>query len=107
MPSPASVVQSMTAQVGSALRRALRRGLQRWGPALFGALLLSACTKDADQELDLHFKDPTKRYGIALDDGPESAVEKVKPGSQHVLVRISGAMVDTIKIIIYGDDGRP
>jgi len=101
----------MTAQVGSVLRCASRRAPQRWGLALLGTLLLVGCAEKEhfDQEVDLLFGDQSKRYGIAVageGDGGE-VVRPVRPGSRHVLLRISGAMVKSIKIIVYDEFGVP
>jgi hypothetical protein len=100
MPGSAVVEQDMTAQVGSALHKPPRR----WGPAvLLGALLLSSCGKEVDQELDLRFNDPSKSYGIQLADenGGVGPTHKINPGSREVLVRVSGGKVSAIIVVIY------
>jgi hypothetical protein len=74
------------------------------------ALLLVACAKDGhyDQEIDLLFNDPNKHYAIALDQlGDAGVVRPVNFRSRHVLLQISGAMVHTITIIVYDDQGTP
>src|SRR5215212_9908661 len=97
MPSPAVVHRGMTARAGSALHGRS----PRWAPpALLAVLLLAACEgKEADQELHLNVPDNDKGYGIRLNE--QQAPQMIDPGSRHVLVRVSGGRVDTIKVTIY------
>jgi hypothetical protein len=106
MPGPASVVQGMTAQVGSALRCALWRNRRRWGPALLAFILLVGCGKDYDQEVDLQFNDTKKQYGIAVGGSDGGVIRRVDPGSRRVLLRISGAQVQKIRIYVYDENGN-
>jgi hypothetical protein len=102
----ATVVHTgMTVWVCGVLRRALCPATERWGarivPLLF--LLLASCTgKSAqyDQEFELDFKDPSKRYSVEV----EGETRDVKLGSRQVRVRIDGGSVTRVTVTAY-DDG--
>lgn len=76
---------------------------------MLAVLLLVGCGgPDYDQEVDLKFNDTGKQYGVALG-GPDTGTGTIRPidrGSQRVLLRISGARVEKLRIYVYDEFGR-